>query len=77
MVNNLLGLGGGILPGAALIGAVMIEKAMARDAFAEANGMIGRAPQCRFCGQASNKLATCRSDRVGHAYRAPYGARLH
>ena len=42
---------GVVLPITASIGAMIIEKTMARDAFLEARGMTGPIPQCQICGQ--------------------------
>lgn len=42
---------GVVLPIAALIGSLMIDKAMARDAWLQANGLTGLTPCCRICGQ--------------------------
>lgn len=40
-----------VLPITASIGAMIVEKTKARDAFLIARGMTGPIPQCRICGQ--------------------------
>ena len=42
---------GVVLPITASIGAMIIEKTMARDAFLAARGMTESIPQCQICGQ--------------------------